>query len=149
MTQNKKQEIENRASEWFNKLVPISGKADTKGGETMRAAMRLLYRYHNDGDVVSEGYGLTTCWSSGRYLVDNAPKPISDAAAELWKHYAGRYDEADEYDNQLHELMLRVVEYLEGSESDANEPNIIECIDWAADYRPEEEYEEEDWDDED
>ena len=143
MTQEYKQQIEELAIKWFEKLVPVSGKADTKGGEIMRAAMRLLYRYHNAGNVVRSGYGLTTCWSSAMFLIDNAPAEIAEEAAGLWRWGNGDYGENDDYDNQLHSLMTSVILYLESDREDSRKPNDISCIDWAEHCRPDE-YEEED-----
>ena len=55
--------------DWFDVLVPSSGKADTVAGEIVRAFNRILYRKWNDGDVFFEGYGRETCGSSAVYLV--------------------------------------------------------------------------------
>jgi hypothetical protein len=48
----------------FSDFVPASGKADSIGGEQLRAIMRIVYRDYNDGDKFYEGYGLETCGSS-------------------------------------------------------------------------------------
>ena len=60
----------NNIESWFDVLVPASGKADTAAGEAIRAMMRILYRYYNDGDVFYEGYGLETAGPSMEYLMD-------------------------------------------------------------------------------
>lgn len=54
--------------QWFDKYVPSEGKADTVGGEIVRAMTRIIYRFFNDGDMVGISYGNTTCNSSDRYL---------------------------------------------------------------------------------
>ena len=52
----------------FDALVPGSGHADTLGGELLRAAERIAYRYYNDGDMAGEGYGRETVNPAVRYM---------------------------------------------------------------------------------
>ncbi len=65
------EELDRINNELFDKLVPASGKAETIGGEMLRAINRLVYRYYNDGDIVIQGYGIETCMSSYLFLEDN------------------------------------------------------------------------------
>lgn len=46
-----------RWEELTDKYMPASGKADSVGGEIIRAMNRLVYRYYNDGDTISRFYG--------------------------------------------------------------------------------------------
>ena len=64
------QELDRIENELSDRLIPARGKADTVGGELLRAIERLMYRYYNDGDVLTEGYGIETCMSSYLYLQD-------------------------------------------------------------------------------
>lgn len=52
----------------FNELVPGSGNADNLGGELLRAAERIAYRYWNDGDKAGEGYGRETVNPAVRFM---------------------------------------------------------------------------------
>ena len=52
----------------FDALVPGSGHADSLGGELLRAAERIAYRYYNDGDMAGEGYGRETVNPAVRYM---------------------------------------------------------------------------------
>ena len=54
-----------------DEYVPSSGKANTLGGEILRAFARLYYRCYNDGDVPYIDYGNETCNSSYRFLHNN------------------------------------------------------------------------------
>lgn len=56
---------------FFNNLVPSSGKASTKAGELIRAVVKIMYRFYNDGDIYFIDYGIETCGSAASYLVDN------------------------------------------------------------------------------
>lgn len=98
--------------EAFELLVPSEGTEETVAGEMVRAMMRVLYRYYNDGDKFMAGYGLQTCGSSMCYLVEMMP--------DAWADYAQRgVDEADRYiDNDdaylqlITDLSDSLVEYL-------------------------------------
>ena len=61
----------------WNEYVPMSGTAETIGGEILRAMSRIIYRFYNDGDMVGVGYGNETCNSSDRYLETVVPNYIS------------------------------------------------------------------------
>lgn len=54
----------------FNVLVPSEGAADTVAGELVRALMRIMYRYYNDGDYFYKDYGLETCGGCAEFLLD-------------------------------------------------------------------------------
>lgn len=43
----------------FDMYVPACGKAETLGGEILRAISRIVYRYYNDGDYTYAYYGGT------------------------------------------------------------------------------------------
>lgn len=61
-------DTENDSEILFDALVPGSGHADTLGGELLRAAERIAYRYYNDGDMAGEGYGRETVNPAVRYM---------------------------------------------------------------------------------
>lgn len=87
------------------KYLPDSGKADTVGGEIIRALDRLLYRFYKCGDTVGEGYGIETCNSSYRYLVAHVPEcpDLPD------------YHGEEVYENFLTELLEATVDYLKNN----------------------------------
>lgn len=47
-------EIEQVNNVYFKALVPREGKCDTIEGELLRAINRIIYRYYNDGDHLSD-----------------------------------------------------------------------------------------------
>ena len=99
---------ENKINEYFEKLVPSSGKADTVAGEIIRAISRIGYRNYNDGDHIGVGYGKETCNPAARYLLSLGDPDIEDAVNEIW----GVYDDK-RYDELLHQLEKTVLEYIE------------------------------------
>lgn len=62
-----------KLDELFDEYVPARGIADTVGGEIVRAAERIIYRYFNDGDIVGWLYGNETTNGSDRFLVKHVP----------------------------------------------------------------------------
>lgn len=60
--------VTNKFNEMFDKYVPGEGKANTVGGEILRAVNRIAYRNFNDGDYFWYDYGIETCGSSAIYL---------------------------------------------------------------------------------
>ena len=82
MTEEQKREW----AEMEERLMPGSGKAETVAGEIIRAADRLWYRWHNDGDKINVGYGKETCNGTARYLekIRGAEFP-----AEVWNGSLG------------------------------------------------------------
>ena len=51
------------------------GMCETVLGEIMRALNQILYRYYNDGDCASEGYGRETVVLAALYLFDLVTSP--------------------------------------------------------------------------
>lgn len=78
--------------DWFDILVPRSGKAPTVAGEIVRAVNRLAYRYFNDGDKFYEGYGRETCGSSAAYLYEI--EPFYELLTDMVDMYGDAYEEA-------------------------------------------------------
>lgn len=89
--------------DWFDILVPQSGKAPTVAGEIVRAVNRLVYRYFNDGDKFYEGYGRETCGSSAAYLYDIEP---------FYELLTDMVDMNDDYERATDKLCDIAQEYL-------------------------------------
>lgn len=143
---NKIGQISNKLNERRDKYVPDSGKAETVGGEIIRALDRVIYRYFNDGDMVGVGYGIETVNSSFRYLykkVPNLPAGFGYSSNE------------DLYLEELVKLAQRVVDYLNSTESVFDEPNDFDSREMTDDDREElrewerDNEEDEDWWEED
>lgn len=66
-------EQDEKWEQFWDKYVPGCGKADSLGGEVIRAMARIIYRFYNDGDMVGIGYGNETVNSSDRYLSRTVP----------------------------------------------------------------------------
>lgn len=90
-------------------LVPAQGKADSRGGELVRAVMRIIYRDRNDGDKFFEGYGLETCGASAQFLSNYG----FDMQINHIVDQAGRYaDDDDAYSEAVNQLGKLVIDRL-------------------------------------
>lgn len=101
-----------RLSALFEVLVPAEGKADTVAGECVRATMRLIYRYYNDGDYFFMGYGLETAAPAVSYLAHRYEDMIYDAQS-IGERFANSYDNdtlESEYEKFLRDLSEVVIE---------------------------------------
>lgn len=90
--------------DWYEYLVPSSGKCDTVAGEILRAFMKIDYRCYNDGDKFYEGYGRETCGSPATYLYKTTNDDIADFLVNMV--------EGGDYKSQLVELSNLIREYL-------------------------------------
>ena len=99
--------VKDKLSALFGVLVPQSGKCDTVAGEIIRAAMRILYRWFNDGDIFFLGYGFETAGPSAQYLIDTVPTVKKDLI-DISYHE----DEYPSYERDLHSVIDKVIDYV-------------------------------------
>lgn len=98
----------NRLEAAFEELVPNSGKADTVAGEIVRATMRIIYRYYNDGDYFFMGYGLETAAPSAAYLAERYEDIISEGM-EIGQVFANEYGLKDKELDENYEKFLKTL----------------------------------------
>lgn len=101
-------DLKERIIELFEQYVPQSGKADTVGGEIIRALMRIEYRNYNDGDHLNVGYGKETCNPAGRFLGKKCGPEVGAALDAI----DGERDD-DKYDAGLEVLDKAVLDFLD------------------------------------
>lgn len=100
-------------------VVPTEGKAESLGGELVRAIVRIIYRDRNDGDKFFQGYGLETCGSSAMFLYNNGFDTQIDHIIEN----AGRYeDDDDAYSDAINKLGQLVLDRIQ------NEPELLTTL---------------------
>ena len=92
----------------FDKLVPQSGKADTKAGELVRAMEKIRYRDWNDGDIFYAGYGKETAGPAAEYLCMNANTAIDNDIDNI----VGYELRDDEYTSALNKMAEHLVDFL-------------------------------------
>lgn len=100
-------------------VVPTEGKAESLGGELVRAIVRIIYRDRNDGDKFFQGYGLETCGSSAMFLYNNGFDTQIDHIIEN----VGRYeDDDDAYSDAINKLGQLVLDRIQ------NEPELLTTL---------------------
>ena len=59
----------------WEQYVPSCGKADTLGGEILRAINRIVYKFYNDGDTVARYYSsnYNHSWGAEKFLYKHVP----------------------------------------------------------------------------
>ncbi len=134
--------------DYFNELVPPSGKAGTVNGEIVRAANRIGYRWYNDGDKFFEGYGAETAGPAMAFLVKHGELDgqIQDVFKRL-EDAASRTSTDKQYEKFLEALFkyaVRHVELIPNTKSD------VDMFDYDSDYEDEDDepYGYDDYDDE-
>ena len=147
-------DTETRMNELFEELVPLSGKAESKAGEIVRAASRIGYRWFNDGDMVNHGYGKETCNAAARFLMNNCNHSIEQVLSLMGRD---GYISDEDYSDLLEELCEEVILFVDENPS-LREVETEDMYDWfnededrddSYDEEDEEEFEYDcDWDDE-
>ena len=124
--------------ELSDKYVPSIGKADTKGGELVRAVDRIIYRFYNDGDIAGVGYGKETVNPAVRFLAAQNDENLQDFAKELFEVKTNY-----RYGCILKELKEFITDYVQAPNLNLlNEPN---TEDYQQDYKTEEDIDDEEY----
>ena len=122
--------------DYFNELVPPSGKAGTVNGEIVRAANRIGYRWYNDGDKFFEGYGTETAGPAMAFLVKHGEidGQIQDAFRRMERAVVGTNSDKqyEKFLEALFKYAVRHVEMIPNSKTNAD------LFDYDSDYEDEE-----------
>lgn len=110
----------------FDVLVPSSGKAETIAGEIVRAVMRVLYRWYNDGDVFYEGYGLKTVASSVNYLLEE----IGLFTEEEIREFVENRPTEDKYEKFILDMSNKAIAHLLKNPGLFGEENNVDSRDY-------------------
>lgn len=105
--------------ELCDKYVPAWGKANTLGGEILRAINRIVYRYYNDGDTIDWYYG-------GDYNLLRACDTFLNMYCPAY--YSLSNINELEYEKNLCDRLKKVFDYLIANPNVFEIPNSIDCI---------------------
>ena len=105
--------------ELCDKYVPAWGKANTLGGEILRAINRIVYRYYNDGDTIDWYYG-------GNYNLLRACDTFLKAYCPAY-HSLSNINELD-YEKNLCDRLKKVFDYLVANPNVFEIANSIDCV---------------------
>lgn len=109
----------------FDGLVPPEGKCDTVAGEIVRAMMKVVTRYYNDGDYYFMGYGLETAAPAIAYLENRYEDIISDVDSIKTKYidYLDHKELEKSYENFLSDMVVAIIEDIKAHPELLTEPN--------------------------
>ena len=144
--------LEKRSNEYFDKLVPGMGNADTIEGEMLRAINRIAYRFYNDGDYFYKGYGTETAGPAHSFLINSKEIPFKLQA--VLKSIFNKImsspakDEEKTYEDAIKLMFKEVLDYIDSKEGNytKSEENMFN---YQSEYEDEEDYEDDYYDDED
>ena len=123
----------------YEKYVPACGKANTLGGEILRAINRIIYKFYNDGDTVARYYSSSYNHSYGAEKFLAMKVPGYSPMREITDDY--------EFEEAAHNNLVLIVNYLRKNPALFEVENTEDFLDLS----PEEVWDDEDeeWDDED
>jgi len=98
--------------DFFDALVPQSGKCDTLAGELIRAVNKIEYRWFNDGDRFFEDYGIETCGPAFQFILNNIDEDSFDLFYNLFEKAALDNLDNEEYDEFVAQLRSAIVNYI-------------------------------------
>lgn len=138
----------------FDALVPGSGNADNLGGEILRAAERIAYRYYNDGDRAGEGYGRETVNPAVRFLEARVERQdgcnLYDLVDEIYdfvnRGYCNLVD--DDYERLTLNILRETILYIILKQA-WNIPNKEDMLDFRDKDEDVDRYDEDDWEEND
>lgn len=124
----------------YQRYVPFSGKAETLGGEIIRAINRISYKYYNDGDTVARYYSSdhNYSWACDHFLeqyvvgyksMKDVPEcQFEDALCENFNHIAKWLKENEQlFETNVEEECLDNAPYVPLEDDDEEEE---EWDDW-------------------
>ena len=142
-------ELEKRSNEYFEKLVPGMGSADTIEGEMLRAINRIAYRFYNDGDYYYKGYGTETAGPAHSFLVNSKEIPFKLQA--VLKSIFNKImsspatNEEKTYEDAIKLMFSEILDYIDSKEGNYTESK-EDMFNYESEYEDEEDYDD-DYDD--
>lgn len=123
----------------YERFVPWSGKANTVGGEIVRAISRICYKYYNDGDTVARYY-------SSEYNYSWACDSFIEQYVVGYKSMKNTPEH--KFEDELCKNFNHIAEWLKENEQLFQTNNETDCLDNAPYQKWEEDWYEDDWTDE-
>ena len=124
-------DIDGDLESWAEQYTNPEGKSNTVGGEIVRAAMQIIYRYNNDGDMIGRGYGNETVNAAARYLIEKVDMPINEQI-QKWLDHEERASDS-EYDSFIETFTTEIEQILRENPELFQKPNNDDYWDWKED----------------
>ena len=106
--------------EMYKRYVPMCGKADTVGGEIVRAINRICYKYYNDGDTVCHYYSseYNHSWACDSFLVER-----------VYGYRCMKFVDEYDFEDRLAFNFNYIAEFLKTHNELFEIPNETDCLD--------------------
>lgn len=118
--------LDDKLEELFNELVPGSGSAETLAGEVVRAAMRVNYRWYNDGDKVGRfdrnGGDIDRPYQFLLNTVGGNLPSVSSIVEES-------YDSDDSYEAIINLMLKTVIDWIDAHPEAKTTKNTVDMFD--------------------
>lgn len=124
-------DIDGDLESWAEQYTNPEGKSNTVGGEMVRAAMQIIYRYNNDGDMIGRGYGNETVNAAARYITEKAEMGVNEQI-QKWLDHEERADDY-EYDNFIETFTTEIEQILRENPELFQKPNKDDYWNWKED----------------
>ena len=124
-------DIDGDLESWAEQYTNPEGKSNTVGGEMVRAATQIIYRYNNDGDMIGRGYGNETVNAAARYITEKAEMGVNEQI-QKWLDHEERADDYD-YDNFIKTFTTEIEQILRENPELFQKPNKDDYWDWKED----------------
>ena len=124
-------DIDGDLESWGEQYTNDSGKSNTVGGEMVRAANQIIYRYNNDGDMIGRGYGNESINAAARYITEKAEMGVNEQI-QKWLDHEERADDNDYY-NFIETFTTEIEQILRENPELFQKPNKDDFWDWKED----------------
>ena len=124
-------DIDGDLESWGEQYTNDSGKSNTVGGEMVRAANQIIYRYNNDGDMIGRGYGNESVNAAARYITEKAEMGVNEQI-QKWLDHEERADDNDYY-NFIETFTTEIEQILRENPELFQKPNKDDFWDWKED----------------
>ena len=131
-------DLDDRNQPLYDELVAGSGKSDTMEGEMLRAINRIVYRYYNDGDEYTTGYGTETVGPAHSFLV-NANTGVRSAMNMIFTN-------GTNYEETIEDALEHILSHIEAKQGKYTKNTAGDMFDYDAEFE-DDTYEEDDYDD--
>ena len=129
---NKDFNVDGNIESWSEDYIPQAGKANTIGGEILRATAQIVNRFYNDGDKIGIGNGKETVNPAARYILENAVE-FTAAPDDLQAMLDNNSDinlSDESYEEWVDDFKYEVEDYLREHEELFHAPNKVDMWDF-------------------
>lgn len=129
---NKDFNVDGDIESWSEDYIPESGKANTIGGEILRATAQIANRFYNDGDKIGIGNGKETVNPAARYIIENAVEltGVPDELQDMLNNNSDINISDESYEEWVDDFKYAIEDYLRNHEELFHSPNKVDMWDF-------------------